>query len=144
MKVFVLLFITVFLASCSANKVYKIPESLVIDGDDIKLEIVSLVSGSRDTNYILSVGITNKTDKITNFDSSDIELIDTVSGVSMYSISKNSSEISLSFYSTNIITATDISPHRKISGYILFPTGYEKAGSDELKILYNNKEYFFR
>ncbi|MEY8214306.1 MAG: DUF4352 domain-containing protein, partial [Colwellia sp.] len=127
-------------SACSSFQKYPVENLGDLSTKDIEIEVSHFNSGNRYTNYYLGVSIKNKTDNELFFDSSEFELIDTESGISYYSISRDLSELKLNNYSLSVITSTKLKPNRKVDGYILFPTGYEKANANGLDLLFKGKK----
>lgn len=139
MKILIITVLAFALSACSSFHLYSVENVNVINTDSIEINFSRINSGNRYTNYYFHLSIENKTDKELFFDSADLELIDAGSGTSHYSISRDLSELKLTNYDLNIITATKLKPNRKIEGYILFPTAYDKARAEKLNLLYMGK-----
>lgn len=140
MKFFTVSIFSLLISACSSFHQYPVENIGNLNTKDLEVEINHFNSGHRYTNYYLGVSIKNKTNAEFFFDTANFELIDSDSGTSYYSISRDLSELKLNHYSLSVLTSTKIKPNRKIDGYILFPTGYDKAKAENLELLYEGNK----
>ena len=140
MKLFTVSIFALLISACSSFHQYPVENLGNLSTKNLEVEINHFNSGDRYTNYYLGVSIKNKTNTEFFFDSADFELIDSDSGTSYYSISRDLSELKLNHYSLSVLTSTKIKPNRKIDGYILFPTGFDKAKAENLELVYKGNK----
>ncbi len=118
---------------------YNCKNGKILTNNGFQIIIDDVKSGGLSTNYFMDIKIRNVGNSKRFFDSGELELVNSKSGLTFYSVSKDKSSISVPVGMANLITKTAINPGRMIAGMLWFTTPAHKADARELTMYYGEK-----
>ena len=135
-RVLAVLFVAaVLLPGCATGP--QIPDGAALKSGPFELELIDLRTGVNDTNYYVEVTLRNAGNAAATFDSGEVEILDTETGITYFSVSKDKADVSISGWS-NVLTRISLEPGQATQGGILFQTPVRKATASSLKLIYND------
>lgn len=141
----ILIFVPFIVNGCSSlyGRDYKPITSNMLINKPLEIETSIIASGTLETNYYAYITVKNIGSEEVLFDTGDVTLTDKDTGISYFSVSKNSDSVSAPIGQIPLIKNT-LAPGQKIKGFILFPTQSGDAGAKSITLQYGSNQIEFK
>ena len=142
----IILGLMAMLSNCASTPTYSVPQDSVVTSPPIEIEVLDFRSGldyygpssTYYSDYWVEVIVRNIGDSQVVFYSSEVELKDVDTGISILPFNRDKDVVSTSDLQEDLLDKVTLKPGQAVKGRLKFITGFDEAKYENIELIYGN------